>query len=338
MAAEKKKLEWAQSLRGVGALLVVFCHLWLAIQEVYGVENSFCSFMTVDFLDAGKIGVSIFFFLCGYFVVSVKRKSPKDFWWGRFKRLYPTYWFSIICAIAFLGTVFSSEGIHILKDTFSWKAIAANFTMLQMFFRQQDILGCYWTLPIELLICAMFTVFRKRLDNEKTVIGLFIAVVVSTILMAAARGYAHVKLPVALPLLTITSLLGYYTRMCDDGIFSRKTQWYLYVTFIIALLPITLLAYNFATEHQETWYRYFLTYSVGTILFIGFNRMCVAWRPITVVGNYSYSVYLLHAVGFNFALRLWGGELSAPMMTVACLIFIALFSIVAYQCVEKKIR
>ena len=76
MAAEKKKLEWAQSLRGVGALLVVFCHLWLAIQEVYGVENSFCSFMTVDFLDAGKIGVSIFFFLCGYFSPELFEEWP----------------------------------------------------------------------------------------------------------------------------------------------------------------------------------------------------------------------------------------------------------------------
>lgn len=336
--AEKKKLEWAQSLRGVGALLVVFCHLWLAIQEVYGVENSFCSFMTTDILDAGKIGVSIFFFLCGYFVVSVKKKSPKDFWWGRGKRLYPTYWFSIICAIAFLGTVFSAEGIHILKDTFSWKAIAANFTMLQMFFRQQDILGCYWTLPIELLICGMFTVFRKRLDNENVVTGLFACTVAATLLMAAARGYAHVKLPVALPLLAITSLLGYFTRMADDGVFSRKRQWTLFAVFIIALLPITVMAYNFATEHQETWYRYFFTYCVGTLLFIGFNRLSVACTPITVVGNYSYSVYLLHAVGFNFALRLWGGEMNALLMTVVCLIFIALFSVVAYQCVEKRIK
>lgn len=317
---------------------MVFCHLWLAIQEVYGVENSFCSFMTVDVLDAGKIGVSIFFFLCGYFVVSVKKKSPKDFWWGRCKRLYPTYWFSIICAIAFLGVSFSSEGIHILKDTFSFKAIAANFTMLQMFFRQQDILGCYWTLPIELLICAMFTLFRKRLDNEKVVTGLFLGTVAATLAMAAARGYAHVKLPVALPLLALTSILGYFTRMSDDGIFSRKRQWILYTVFIIALVPITLLAYNFATEHQETWYRYFFTYCVGTILFIGFNRLSIAWKPITAVGNYSYSVYLLHAVGFNFALRLWGGELSAGIMTIICLIFIALFSIAAYQGVEKRIK
>lgn len=336
--AEKKKLEWAQSLRGVGALLVVFCHLWLAIQEVYGVENSFCSFMTMDVLDAGKIGVSIFFFLCGYFVVSVKKKSPKDFWWGRCKRLYPTYWFSIICAIVFLGTAFSAEGIHILKDTFSFKAIAANFTMLQMFFRQQDILGCYWTLPIELLICGMFTIFRKRLDNEKVVTGLFFATVAATLAMATARGYAHVKLPVALPLLAITSLLGYFTRMSDDGVFSRKTQWILYAVFIIALIPITLMAYNFATEHQETWYRYFFTYCVGTLLFIGFNRLSVDWKPITVVGNYSYSVYLLHAVGFNFALRLWGGTLSPLLMTVVCLVFIALFSFVAYQGVEKRIK
>ena len=210
--------------------------------------------------------------------------------------------------------------------------------MLQMFFRQQDILGCYWTLPIELLICGMFTVFRKRLDNENVVTGLFACTVAATLLMAAARGYAHVKLPVALPLLAITSLLGYFTRMADDGVFSRKRQWILFAIFIIALLPITVMAYNFATEHQETWYRYFFTYCVGTLLFIGFNRLSVAWTPITVVGNYSYSVYLLHAVGFNFALRLWGGEMNALLMTVVCLIFIALFSVVAYQCVEKRIK
>ncbi len=335
---EKKKLEWAQGLRGIGALLVVFCHLWLAIQEVYGVENSFCSFMTVDVLDAGKIGVSIFFFLCGYFVVSVKKKSPKDFWWGRIKRLYPTYWFSIICAIFFLASSYSFAATHILKDDFSWKAIAANFTMLQMFFRQQDILGCYWTLPIELMICGMFTIFRKKLDDEKAVTGLFIATVVATILMAAARGYAQIKLPVALPLLAITSLLGYFTRMSDDGVFSKKTQWRLYATFIIALIPITVMAYNFATEHQETWYRYFFTYCVGTILFVIFNVTGKSLKALSVVGNYSYSIYLLHAVGFNYALILFKDQLSAPVMTIVCLLMIVVFSVFAYQCVEKRIK
>lgn len=338
MAVEKKKMEWAQTMRGVAAFLVVTCHLLFAIQEVYGIESAIYDLITDVVVVVGKACVSHFFFLCGYFILGVKRKSVGEFWWGRCKRLYPTYWFSVTCAIIFLSTSWSAEGIHILKDTFSWKAIAANFTMLQVFLRQQDILGCYWTLPIELVICVMFTVFRKRLDNEKIVTGLYLATIGAALLMAAARGYTHAKLPVAIPLFAITSQIGYYARMCDDGVFSRKKLWYLCAIFIVALFPITLMAYNFATEHNETWYRYFLIYFIGTALFVIYNRKHYSFRPFTLLGNYSYSVYLLHAVGFGFALRLWGGELSAPLMSVVCLIFIIIFSTVAYQCVEKRIK
>ena len=60
---------------------------------------------------------------------------------GRFFRLYPLYWFSIILALAVmavLGMKLPSAG-----------TVAANTTMFQMLLGFENVLYPYWTLLIE---------------------------------------------------------------------------------------------------------------------------------------------------------------------------------------------
>jgi len=75
----------------------------------------------------------------------------------------------------------------------------------------------------------------------------------------------QLKLPVALPLMLSVCFLGALWRASDNGRCpeTRRYARIAVVAFYLFLLPICVLAYSRDTGFGETWYRYFISYSVA---------------------------------------------------------------------------
>lgn len=133
---------WLGTCRGIAVIGVLLTHFLPQVNDAFNLDSRFISAITVDIFDTGKIGVALLFLIAGYLTSSSKRKrNVKQFAVNRFFRLYPLYWLDIIL----VGLLFAFDGYGI-------KTVLANVTMLQVFLKQEDLVGLFWTLPIELLL------------------------------------------------------------------------------------------------------------------------------------------------------------------------------------------
>ena len=65
--------------------------------------------------------------------------------------------------------------------------------------------------------------------------------------------------------------------------------------FLAMLLPICMLAYKRDFGNQETWWRYFFSWSLGLGLFLLLTtQIRLRQRALVRLGVVSYSIYLLH--------------------------------------------
>lgn len=319
----KNKWEWIQSIRGLAAILVVIFHMWLYIKNTYKLDNVFLDFFSITFIDSGKFAVALFFLISGYLLpYSMKGKTIKEFILNRFIRLYPTYWFSILLALFFVG------GYSIIQ-------VIGNITMFQLFLRIPDMIGAYWTLPIELLLYIGCLFALRNLFNLQFIHKIFITFLGLTLIAAFARNYYDKPVPVAIFIILSISILGYYIRLYKEGEINIKVINWSLISFIVAIIPICLMAYNKDWGHNETWYRYVITYTLALIVFFVVAKYEMHCALFTELGKISYSTYLTHGVVIaaftnysNLFANMW-------LESIAMFCIILILAKVTYILIEK---
>ncbi|HHJ4165711.1 TPA: acyltransferase family protein, partial [Raoultella ornithinolytica] len=206
------------SLRFAAALLVCIAHLI----ERFHINTYFSVFIL------GKIGVVIFFCISGYLIpYSLKKENGglKVFWNSRFFRLYPMYWVSIIFAV-------------LCFDKYNAVQILANITMFQVFFKQPDLIGVYWTLIIEMFFyisCSIIFYFN-RLGSPWWIFFSLIFLSSLSCLFAYVRYTKGINLPIAVPLLLSIMFFGYMLKLKEKGIASTNILF-----FAISILMLSVL-------------------------------------------------------------------------------------------------
>lgn len=148
------RMEWLDALRGLAALVVVFEHsLDVLLPEVRRTAS--------PWFDFGRYGVFVFFLVSGYVVpFSLQRRgSVREFWAGRFFRLYPAWAVSLVLALA-LAAAGVGYGLPAALGDRPWASALAHLTMLQDLLGVPNAVNVLWTLSYEmvfyLLITAMF--------------------------------------------------------------------------------------------------------------------------------------------------------------------------------------
>lgn len=152
--AKAPRMGWLDALRGLAALVVVFEHsLDVLLPEVRRA--------TGPWFDFGRYGVFVFFLVSGYVVpFSLERRgSVRQFWAGRFFRLYPAWGVSVVLALL-LGAAGLSYGLPSAIGDRPWASTLAHLTMLQDLLGVPNVVNVFWTLSYEmvfyLLVTAMF--------------------------------------------------------------------------------------------------------------------------------------------------------------------------------------
>lgn len=133
-------------------------------------------------LDAGQIGVSVFFVISGFVLPLSLQRSYRfqdfpRFLARRFVRIEPTYLASMVVAIAWVWTV-----TRLAPNATPWQfdlgQIGAHLMYLVPFTDYKWVNEVYWTLAIEfqfyLFIGAFFTIFRRTANTNLILAGVLI--------------------------------------------------------------------------------------------------------------------------------------------------------------------
>jgi len=332
---------YVDSLRGFAAFAVVYYH-----GAAYYLTNGYrppgwegVVFTTfVDWIDLGKIAVTLFFCISG-FVVPFSLFAPsatlRTFAVSRFFRLYPAYWLSLFLGVACAYVV---EG-----KVFDARTVLINVTMLQQFLGVPNILGVYWTLQMELifyvLCAALFALGLLR--SPKAVFVMALGCISGALLLAAGRYITHIKLPVGLLMALFVMFEGMlWRRSLLEKTPDVKRLAAVGLALFIALVPIiSVLAYSSDYGFHETWYRYTIAYYAAMGIFIVGTRYWLIESPSVVgLGRISYSLYLFGPIAQSIvfslplmgALRYWA---HVPILA-SCLLAIA-FAYIVFHLVER---
>jgi peptidoglycan/LPS O-acetylase OafA/YrhL len=288
----KDRLLFLDVARGVAALLVVFEH---------GLETCLPGYLewSLPRVNLGVVGVLLFFLISGFIIPAslVEGGSQARFWLRRFFRLFPLYWLAIVGSWLYLWCGGGQLCEVTLGRPGAW---LANFTMLQGFIGQPNVLGVFWTLQVELIIYAMCSILHA--------LGLLERPALLTWLVLA---FFVVEGGILRPLLAgkpffIGGRMFYYLAPLVGAVFERYVSGRVrrgpLVRLLLGLIlgvsiiwTVNTLALPADRRHHQVW----RLLGNWLIAFGGFALLVAArqrYQPpqLAWIGRVSYSIYLLH--------------------------------------------
>lgn len=265
-----------QILRGIAAIGVVFYH--------------------TDFRLAGDhhtefFGVSTFFVISGFIMCWITRDDADGFLRKRIERIVPFYW---LCTFALILLTFKLP-----LDLMSWQFLAY-LTRSLLFLPSTDfpLLHVGWTLNFEMYF---YLVFAAALWVNRRFAPLIAGAFICGVLWLASVGiggflvryYSHAYIHYFL-----YGIAVYYAW----AILSRfAPRWPTIATGIAAI------AICYGSQFVKPWTPNFavLEYApiiiVTSALFLESSGAVVTWRPLILIGDASYAIYLTHLIVFTMA-------------------------------------
>lgn len=270
------------SLRGIAALCVVLFHY----THKYFVFFRSKSTDLIDF-KYGHFGVPLFFIISGFviFMTINKVKTPAEFVYKRFIRLYPTFWICLI--ITFLGVRFLGTLPSLIV---SWRDATLNLTMFYRVFRVftdiKDVDGAYWSLLPELqFYFLIFIVFLfKQIDKIKVICLVWLlGVIVDTFFFQIK--YLGLLVDFTFGGFFIAGILFYKIKI-------NKEENILNHLFIFFTMIVNVMVYN-KIGHEGSTVAIVLVYALF-YLFVYNMLNFLNNKILFFLGTISYPLYLIH--------------------------------------------
>jgi len=273
------------ALRGLAAVAVVLYHYTTRYGQLFGHRDPL-----VASLPWGHYGVDLFFMLSGFVILMTLCRTANGlkFAWGRFTRLYPTYW----AAAALTFVVVSICGLP--GQDVSWGEALVNLTMVQALLGAEHIDGAYWSLQAELIFYGNMLVLYRLGAFRRTA-----ATVVCWLVLACGvhftQGFFVAAWPLGAALLsklaTIASLkfiplFGIGVLLYEATIAGKFSRWSW--SGLVGCLVAVGFWEGLASLAIDT--------VLTTLLWLAISRRLpiLAARPLVWLGAISYSLYLTH--------------------------------------------
>jgi exopolysaccharide production protein ExoZ len=303
-----------QILRGIAAIGVAFYH--------------------TDFRLAGNhhtefFGVSTFFVISGFIMCWITRKEADGFLRKRIERIVPFYW---LCTVALILLTYKLP-----LDLMSWH-FAAYLARSLLFLPASDspVLHVGWTLNFEIYF---YLVFAAALWINRRFAPLLAAAFIYTVLMLDTAGiggflvryYSHDYIHYFLYGIAIYYAWAMLSRIAP--------RWPTIVIGVAAIVGC------YGSEFVKPWVPEFalLGYApviiVASALFLESSGAVLRWRPLVLIGDASYAIYLTHFIVFTMAesyvLRHHGTQ---PKDSVGLMLFWVVTSVAVGVCVHLSIE
>jgi peptidoglycan/LPS O-acetylase OafA/YrhL len=326
-----------QILRGVAILLVVGYHIG------------------IDFFKNGFLGVDIFFVISGYLMAQMyQTNSSREFLWKRAMRLLPSYFVTIICTliVASVLTV-PSDFIQSSNQVVYSLLLVPNFYfwMQNSYFAVSDFnpLLHLWSLGIEiqfyLLVPLLVYIFTKS-KRLLLFLGL-ISLVLSLIAVQVSPKTSFFLLPFRIWEFLFGFTVGRVslTHPIRGRSLSLRviTNCFLAVSFyLIFFFDINGFSTSPIFGHPGLS-ALVVTISISLVLFQGKQiSKSLMMRPLHVLGDYSYALYLVHFPVLVFlGYSAFDGtnlDISGIRQFALSIILIGSLTVTLHWCIERPMR
>lgn len=321
-----------EGVRGLAVLLVFFVHFHFAIgtQASPGSTLRYC---TSSLAEIGHSGVDLFFLLSGYLIYSNVTSSKfrmKRFWLRRIQRLYPTFLAVFLCYLIIYQIVPSRSKLP--QGTWpSLVYLAQNVVMLPGLFDIKPVIYVAWSLSYEMAFYVLISfagLATRSVSTSRTWRVLALTTIAATYLwLTWSHGnlvWSGIRLapfshPRMIMFLAGMVLLEFQDRFRLTFNPARQVVAVAAFAFALALPALGILsAFGDQLRAAALWTSgiFFCGYAFSESGLIARWLSCV---PLRILGNISYSFYLIHSLVINGA-----GEIvrlllkGRPISTMQC--------------------
>lgn len=278
-------LRFIQVLRGFAAMAVLLYHIDIQLQAWF--PQRILNF------EYGELGVDFFFALSGFIITYIHFKditfkgNVKNFIAKRCIRIFPFYWLAVIVSIAFDPQKF-----------YGWPNLFRNLLLFRLPLSQMQ-LGVAWSLIFEIVFYAIFAV---AIAAGWRVARFILAAWLLLILINVGDIFAWSSLmQVIANNLIVEFLCGCAAGYLFINSKHRLSGFQFIVSQLILLGIILLLFYVGFDRFSLVMVATFgLTSALIIFYFATLDRLqrfrALAWRPLVIAGDASYSIYLTHTI------------------------------------------
>ncbi|WP_034912722.1 acyltransferase [Erwinia sp. 9145] len=341
----KRKVVFANSLRGLAAVSVMIAHLCavyfdsnayisgrLGFERVTSTSNHSFIWFCNNVFNIGVIGVAVFFLISGFVIdYSLKKLNTGDFLTQRFFRIYPTY---IFCLAVCLGLIcaFNMFSHGELPDYLDAKYIISNFLLVNQTVGIPDINFVSWSLSVELKFYILMALMYRFPEKNRLTATLAMSLVLCVFYLIVHGSYGGGYLEFFLQDFKYLPfmLVGFYL----NRVFERSCGSVTGISFIVFSCFI-FFATELISDNVLIKRIVVVNYAIAIILFATcylFREKFKSGLLLDFLANISYPLYLIHSVlgyySINIMMRLgYSFSLSffvAASLSIMCAYFIHL--------------
>ena len=324
---EVARIDWLDGVRGCSAVYVMLHHIYLFLFPGFPVNSGPWA---LGWLMYGQIAVVVFIVVSGFslgLAPARRRNSLKDgastFWIRRAWRILPPYWIALLFSLS----------VHhfLLADAVN---VAANLrTFIVYGLLLQDVVpsdspnSAFWSIAVEAQIYIVFPlllVLSRAHSSRLMAVAVLVFVCVAH--WAAVRFHPLARIDHFVPQLLVGFAFGVWAAEEVSSATPRFRAWRL--TWIAGGMAAALIGVCAVIGIVEVSRSYFtidlIAAFVVAIGFVGFaetrSRFAhfLGSAPLRFVGQFSYSLYLIHAPLVALFLTYWSPPRFAdPVLTYA---------------------
>ncbi len=348
------KLPNIQILRAVAALAVVFYHDGIESTAICVATGKPCVY---DFT-LGTFGVPLFFMISGFIMVMTSWNSfaqtgaPTQFMRRRLIRIVPLYW--LVTTIAVAGALVVPSMLNVPVDDPIYIAASYLFwPMARVNGLIRPIANLGWTLNLEIMFYAVFTL--ALFFNRKRGLALAVAFLTGATMLQLTGIFAASGILASTPLNFWADpiILNFILGMLVAALYKREFR--VNVTearLLIAISAVGLLIINNihgtldAIPENHIINRGVLTLAVAFMFIAGalgpqIDVTKPLWRAGLLIGDASYSLYLVHPFFLRPISKFWskiiGSHLPVWTFSIVAIILAVAVGLVVYMFVERPL-
>jgi len=269
-----KRIVVLDSFRALAILSAMLYH-YTYKYPIYFPDGSYSPLVNFQY---GHLGVQLFFLISGFVIfLSIQNiKSTKEFYYKRFVRLFPTYWFCMVLTF----TVTKIYGAQVIEK--DWLTLVVNFSMIQRIFNFWNVDGAYWSLLPEFAfyVCMGIVILFNRVSSITSISFGWLALVYVNLIMLVPRKIEWILI-LDYGMYFIAGIQFYYLFNKQEAMFRHVLILLCYLAAIIyyqAIPETIILSFIFALFYGFTY---------GKLNFL-------AIKPLPYIGVISYPLYLVH--------------------------------------------
>lgn len=298
---KNERLDFIDFTRGIAAIVVLLSHAGSATG--FFSDSGF----GYQWLNLGQVGVIAFFAVSGFVIpLSIRHsKSMISFAIRRVFRIYPLFLFLLFLAV-FLQIIGVNYPRLVEGNLFA--IFVANVFFISDYIAFPNLVGGSWTLSIEIVWYVIFAlVFVYGLSERP----LLMAVVVSSVFVTIAciSLISGMRFPLGRLGMLGICLVGYYFYKSYSEKISKKNFFVCVSMLLSSILILLWTAFSHYTGGGTTFRCVVISWSVGLMLFVlpfKFRASDIfSYQIFLMLGRYSYSIYLVHALMILVCLRIF---------------------------------